>query len=193
MAIRTESAIKAHADYSKRHIRIFLTRRDEKNITPVARTKVAREQGCDVYVSIHFNDSTSRLHRDPFGMWDATGNLNLEQDKRLAIRLRKHVQAAISEVEPLASKNAQRTTYNSEHWESVLQKGLDTCSDFQSGRPYNGNVVGYTPCRATLIEIEWMSHSAADALYNAGELKVKMRERTAKALADGCIEDLFEQ
>ena len=189
LAQRTRSEIRAHEEAKKHNIRVFLTRENTTNISAPARTKVARDNGCDVYMSIHFNDSTATQHRDPFGMWDATGNLNLEEDRALAIRLRRAVQAAIAEVEPEESRDADRSDYNSEHWESVLQKGLDTCSDEQGGSPYNGNVSGYTPCRAALIEIEWMSHSAADALFNTPPLKEQMRAKTAEALADACIED----
>ena len=124
-------------------------------------------------------------------MWDLTGNLNLEEDRSLAIRLRKHIALAINNVEPKESKDYPRSKYNSEHWESVLQKGLDTLSDLQGGSLYNGNSADYTPCRAALIEIEWMSHSAADTLFNANPLKEKMRTKTAGAIAEACIEDIF--
>lgn len=188
---RTRTEIRKHTEAKRRNIKVFMTRENEINITAKARAKVARENGCDVYMSIHFNDWTNRKHRDPFGMWDATGNLNLEEDKRLAIRLRQAVQAAIAEVEPDKSRDADRTHYNSEHWESSLQKGLDTCSDLQGGLPYNGNIPGYTPCRASLIEIEWMSHSSADALYNTAPLRQPMRAKTAEYLADACIQDIL--
>lgn len=193
LAQRTRTEIRAHKEAQRRNIRVFLTRENTVNISAAARTKVARDNGCDVYMSIHFNDSTSRQHRDPFGMWDATGNLNLEEDRALAIRLRQAVQAAIAEVEPAESRDADRSDYNSEHWESVLQKGLDTCSDLQGGSPYNGNVPGYTPCRAALIEIEWMSHSAADALFNIVPLKEQMRAKIAQKLAGACIQDAIVQ
>ncbi len=199
VALRTRREIRAHEEAQRRNIRVFLTRENETNISATARTRVAMENGCDVYMSIHFNDSTSRLHRDPFGMWDITGNLNVEQDQALAIRLRQAVQAAIFEVEPAESRDADRSQYDSEYWENHpgIQKGLDTCSDFQvvngEPRPYNGNVLGYTPCRAALIEIEWMSHSAADALFNAAPLMEQMRSATASALADACIRDAIVQ
>lgn len=193
LAQRTRTEIRAHEEAQRRNIRVFLTRENTTNISAVARTEVARENGCDVYMSIHFNDSTSRLHRDPFGMWDLTGNLNLEEDQALAIRLRQAVQAAITEIEPAESRDADRSDYDSEHWESVLQKGLDTCSDLQGGSPYNGNVPGYTPCRAALIEIEWMSHSAADAFYNTNPLREQIRAATAEHLADACIRDVIVQ
>jgi N-acetylmuramoyl-L-alanine amidase len=193
LAQRTRTEIRDHEEAQRRNIRVFLTRENTTNISAAARTKVARDNGCDVYMSIHFNDSTSRQHRDPFGMWDSTGNLNLEEDQALAIRLRQAVQAAIAEVEPAESRDANRSDYDSEHWESVLQKGLDTCSDLQGGAPYNGNVPGYTPCRAALIEIEWMSHSAADALFNTNPPMEQMRAATAERLAGACIQDVMVQ
>ena len=193
LALETRLEIRNHEENDKGHIKVFLTRENATNIPAVSRTKVARDQGCDVYMSIHFNDWDDRLHRDPFGMWDDTGNINTAEDSALAVSLRKSVQVAIAAIEPLASRNSPRSSYDSANWETTSQKGLDTCSDLQAGLPYNGNVSGYTPCRAALIEVEWMSHAAADALFNVAPLMGPMRSRTAKELADGCIQDALIQ
>jgi N-acetylmuramoyl-L-alanine amidase len=80
---RSRDAIRSHKQYSERNIKVFLTREGTTNISAPARTAVARNNGCDVYVSVHFNDSTSREHRDSFGMWDLTGNLNLPLPQNL--------------------------------------------------------------------------------------------------------------
>ena len=182
-------------------MRVLMTRAGTANINFVQRTDVARENGCDVYVSLHFNGvSGVPLRRHPFGMWDITDNHNLEEDRALAIRIRQAVQRAIAEVEPAESRDAPTDGITSETHEANVQKGLDTCSDSTSttNPNYNGNVPGYTPCRATLIELEWMSNMRADVLFNEGddplsETADDMREAAAREMSDAIIEDVRMQ
>ncbi|MBB5353970.1 N-acetylmuramoyl-L-alanine amidase, partial [Haloferula luteola] len=199
VAQKMEAEVRKNELYKNRNVRVFLTRNADPNIGMGDRTEVARENGCDTYVSIHFNDSVNRQHRDPFYLVDSTGNLNSEDDKALGLRLRQQVETAIAAHETAEGKNSARSQYGPAHWETNLAKGLDTLSDYASAiRLGNGNVVGHTPCRAALIEIEWMSHAAADALFNteapANEMgkKEAVRSAVAKALSDACIEDIKE-
>jgi N-acetylmuramoyl-L-alanine amidase len=196
VATRMENSLRAKKASDKLNLKIFLTRRDTGNITFQQRTKVARDNGCDVYVSIHFNvENGVPLRRHPFGMWDITGNYNLEEDKALAIRLRQAVQGSITAIESIESKNAPTDGYTSENHEANLQKGLDTCSDSQdgTGTDYNGNIQGYTPCRAALIELEWMSNEKADVLFNGDETGTAMRQAAAEAMASAAIQDIYAQ
>jgi N-acetylmuramoyl-L-alanine amidase len=208
-AIALDIAQRMAADLRKRreadHLRlkVFLTRTGTANVSFPNRTKMARENGCDVYVSIHFNGvETVPLRRHPFGMWDQHNNLNSAEDRALAIHLRQKVQAAIAAVEPEASQNAPTDGITTEQHEANNQKQLDTLSDYQNNSPenpdYNGNIPGYTPCRAALVELEWISNARADVLFNEGSPALsatadRMREEAAKALADGSIEDLRAQ
>lgn len=182
-------------------LRVLMTRTGTANINFHERTGVARENGCDVYVSLHFNSVNGvPLRRHPFGMWDSTGNHNLEEDQALAIRIRQAVQRAIADVESAESRDAPTDGITSETHEANLQKGLDTCSDSTSTTSpnYNGNVPGYTPCRASLIELEWMSNLKADVLFNEGnesltETAESMRDAVAAEMADASIEDIRMQ
>jgi N-acetylmuramoyl-L-alanine amidase len=182
-------------------LKIYLTRAGTGNLSFPDRTRVARENGCDVYVSIHFNDVFGvPLRRHPFGMWDSTHNHNLAEDQALAIRLRGAVQGAIESVEPKESRNAATDGITSATHETNLQKGLDTCSDSTNNTTpnFNGNIPGHTPCRAALIELEWMSNNRADLLFNEGNTALSatannMREEAAQAMADAVIEDLYAQ
>jgi outer membrane protein OmpA-like peptidoglycan-associated protein len=132
-------------------------------------------------------------------MWDQHNNLNSGEDSALAILLRQKVQTAIEAVEPEASRNAPTDGITTEQHEANNQKRLDTLSDYQNNSTdnpdYNGNTPGYTPCRAALVEMEWISNTHADVLFNEGSPNLsatadRMREEAAKALADGSIEDL---
>lgn len=185
-------------------LEIFLTRTTSANVSFQNRTKIARENGCDVYVSIHFNGvETVPLRRHPFGMWDQHTNLNSAEDQALALRLRRAVQAVITAVEPAASQSAATDGRTSEQHEANYQKRIDTCSDYQNNSvttpDYNGNIPGHTPCRAALIEMEWISNKRADLLFSEGrpgDLSAtadKMRAEAARALANGSLEDLRAQ
>ncbi len=201
VAQRMAADLRRRRDTEHLQLKVFLTRTGTANVSFPDRTKVARENGCDVYVSIHFNSVDGvPLRRHPFGMWDATGNLNLAEDQALAIRLRQGVQTAIAAVEPQASRNAPTDGITSEQHEANLQKGLDTLSDSTDPATpnYNGNIAGHTPCRAALIEMEWMSNTNADLLFNEGNATLsatanRMREEAAKALGNASIDDLRAQ
>jgi N-acetylmuramoyl-L-alanine amidase len=198
---RMAADLRRRRDAEHLPIKVFMTRTSTANLSFPDRTKVARENGCDVYLSIHFNAVEGvPLRRHPFGMWDSTGNYNLTEDQALAIRIRQAVQRAISSVESEESRNADTDGITSEAHEANLQKGLDTCSDSTSNTTpnFNGNIPGHTPCRSALLEMEWMSNNKADLLFNEGNTPLSttastMRENAAKAMADAAIEDLYAQ
>jgi N-acetylmuramoyl-L-alanine amidase len=198
---RMAADLRRRRDAERLPVKVYMTRTGTGNLSFPDRTRVARENGCDVYVSIHFNGVDGvPLRRHPFGMWDSTGNQNLSEDQALAVRLRQAVQRAIAAVEPEESRNAATDGITSETHEANLQKGLDTCSDSTNNTTpnYNGNIPGHTPCRAALIELEWMSNNRADLLFNEGNASLsstadRMREEAAQAMADASIEDLYTQ
>ncbi len=196
IGLRLEKALKTLRTQQNLNIKIFLTRRNNVNINFQTRTAVARQNGADVYLSLHFTgieDHEPRRH--PLGMWDTTGNWNLEEDRELAIRLRQHLQTAIAAVEPVESQGLPTDGVTSEQHEQNLQKPLDTLSDSTNATNpnYNGNVPGYSPCRAALIELEWISNRAADRLFNMPPLMEPMRDAAADELANGVVEDVFIQ
>jgi hypothetical protein len=203
IARRMAADLRRLRDTEHLQLKVFLTRTGTANVSFQNRTRVARENGCDVYVSIHFNGVEEvPLRRHPFGMWGTNNNINFAEDQSLAIRLRQKVQTAIGAVESEASRNAPTDGVTSEQHEANNQKRLDTLSDSQSADPtfpdYNGNIAGYTPCRAALIELEWISNANADILFNEGNPNLsatanRMREEAAQALADATIEDLRAQ
>ena len=189
----------------------------------------ARQYGADTYVSLHFDGATAdpnskpALYRNPFGMIDQDDTLwsrNPRADWALARRVRMAVQTAIAAVEPAESIQASETAYDewdathdpdaervtSEINESRLQKGLGAINDGGNPGQQNGNYragdVRYTPCRATLIEMERTANKQADNLFNGntaynaitGEITLtalaeSMRARVATEIAGACIDD----
>jgi hypothetical protein len=71
------------------------------------------------------------------------------------------------------------------------------------GLSYNGNYSGYTPCRAAILEMEWMSTREADILFNDGfptpaqptgtpsATASRMRDEAAAAIATALINDML--
>ncbi len=198
---RMAADLRRRRDADHLPIKVFMTRTGPANELFIDRTRLARENGCDVYISIHFNSVDNvPLRRHPFGMWDLTGNHNLAEDQALARRVRQAVQRAILAVEPAGSRNAPTDEITSETHEANLQKGLDTLSDSTNATTpnYNGNIPGHTPCRATLIEMEWLGNTMADLLFNQGNTTLSetanhMREAAGRAMADAAIEDLYAE
>jgi N-acetylmuramoyl-L-alanine amidase len=198
---RMAADLRRRRDAEHLPIKVFMTRTGATNQRFIDRTRIARENGCDVYISIHFNSVDNvPTRRHPFGMWDATGNLNLAEDQALARRVRQAVQRAILAVEPAESRDAPTDGITSETHEANLQKGLDTLSDStDTNTPnFNGNIAGHTPCRAMLMEMEWLGNTKADLLFSEGNTTLSatansMREEAAQAMADAAIEDLQTQ
>jgi N-acetylmuramoyl-L-alanine amidase len=195
------------------------------------REEKARKFGADTFVSLHFDGATTdpndkkALYRNPFGMIDQDDtkwNRNPRADWALALRVRKAVQSAIAAVEPAESIQASVEAYDewdathspdaervtSEINEKRLQKGLGALNDGSNPEQENGNYrsgdVRYTPCRATLIEMERTANEQADNLFNGNTaynastgaitltaLAESMRARVAIHIAEACIDDVL--
>jgi N-acetylmuramoyl-L-alanine amidase len=175
----------------------------------------------------HDPNSREALYRNPFGMIDqddSKWNRNPRADWALARRVRIAVQTAIAAVEPAESIQASESAYDqwdathnpnaervtSEINETRLQSGLGALNDGINGgtiqQRQNGNYrdgdVRYTPCRATLIEMERTANEQADNLFNGNTaynattgaitltaVAESMRARVAIEIARACIND----
>jgi N-acetylmuramoyl-L-alanine amidase len=185
-----------------------MTRQNRNNVTFSARKRVGREQGADLYLSIHFNNDGEEGMRHPFGQTDSSSNLNRAEDWALCYRVRRAVQFAISEVEPGERHNAAHHPQTSEGWErNTFTAGTPLATLRDGAEPHNGNQTippVYAPCRAALIEIEWVQNSLADQLFNGNtgyneisgaisltHLANQMRGQTATRLVEACINDQF--
>jgi hypothetical protein len=130
------------------------------------------------------------LYRNPFAMIDmddAIYNRNPRSDWALGLRIRRAVQHAIANSEPVDSIDASTDAYKqyneshpspndqaeiitSEIAESRNQHGLWCIHDGTAPATYNGNYLNssnrYIPDRAMLIEIERIHNKQADMLFN---------------------------
>jgi N-acetylmuramoyl-L-alanine amidase len=156
-------------------INVILTRRTDVNLSLAARANVARNNNADVFVSIHFNgfDGHARgvaTHvRRP-----GAGNVNLADDRALAQRIQTAVFNAIFRHDAGTRDRGVRQLI-----------GLGVLSD-----PALGNTVASHPCRACLLEVEFIDVPAVDGLLNSGPTAAQVRQDVAAAISDGILADL---
>lgn len=206
IANRMHTEIKKIVETKSLMLSSHITRKSRTNISFSERKRVSRERGSDIYLSLHFNNDGTSLMRHPFGETDSTSNLNRGDDWALCYRARRSIQAAISEVEPEESRNAVHHPQTTDGWEKNLYDAGTPLATLRDGAaPHNGNQnvpLVYAPCRAALLEIEWVQNEQADQLFNGNnaydeqtgvisltDLANRMRQRTAEKLAEACIND----
>ena len=143
----------------KQGLRVVMTRKTTAEFpTLPARPERAKNTGADIFVSIHFNSAapsargTEVLIERTLKESIATGdpienpgaNLNLEEDDGLSSTL------------SATTFNAVQASDSGAIQRALLRDGKVVNRDI-----YNGNSEGYTPVRACLIEVEFLSHPTA--------------------------------
>ena len=155
-------------------IAVFMTRTTDMNLRLSARANVARDHHADLLLSIHFNgfDGTVRgvetLVRPV-----ADGNVNHDDDKAFAEKIQRRVFDAIKTRDP-NTKNR-----------GVKDQKLGVLNDAALG-----NTAASHPCRACLLEVEFIDVPAVDTLLNTGPTAADARSDIANAIAAAIIDEL---
>jgi N-acetylmuramoyl-L-alanine amidase len=170
----------------KQGLRVVMTRKTTEEFpSKPARPERAKNTGADIFVSIHFNSAapsargTEVLIERTLEESIATGdpvenpgaNLNVDEDAGLASTLSATTFKAVQASDPGAIQRA------------LLRNGKVVNRDI-----YNGNSEGYTPVRACLIEVEFLSHPTAletVRLSNPSGVAIKQK------FADDVAVDIF--
>ena len=199
------------------NVRVLKARSSAANVGFTARTSVAKNNGADVFISLHFNhpgnnkagDPLTITRRNPFYLVDNTDNVNREEDMLLGLNIRTSVQKAINACESQQGKDYLTDGLTSETHEINLNKlgidGKDVLTDEdEQNQGYTveglGNSSDYHPCRATIIELEWFSHPAADALFNIKSAKkinnifgrhTEIREQLINYIPDAIVNNIL--
>lgn len=134
---------------------------------------LARDHGADQLLSIHFNGSNVSARGTEVQL-DSTGNHNESEDKILAQRV---VNAAYNALHQFDVGSRNRGV--------KIEQGLDVLSD-----PSLGNTPTYTPCRAGLLEVEFIDVPAVDLLLNTDENHQNVRQSVMNAVADALLQDI---
>ena len=154
--------------------RVELTRNEDLNLDLAERAKVARRLRADLFLSIHFNgfDKATR-GTEVLVRPKASGNVNHADDQRFAGRVLAAVHGAIKELDPQTRNRG------------VKDQVLGVLRD-----DFLGNTLANHPCRACLLEVEFLDVPAVDALFNTGPNAEHARIKVADAIASALLEEL---
>jgi N-acetylmuramoyl-L-alanine amidase len=170
MAILVEAAL---TDFGGTRISVILTRRNDVNLGLRARANVARDNHADVFLSIHFNDFNRVARGVSVHVRSAASNVNLADDVAFAQRVEDATFRAIHRRDP-GTRNR-----------GVHQSNFGVLADDALG-----NTRANHPCRACLLEVEFIDVPAVDVLLNTGPLADLNRIEIAAAISDGILADL---
>lgn len=163
----------ALADRAPR-LRVELTRTTDTNLGLADRARVAKTAKADLFLSIHFNgfDGVARgveaLVRPKSG-----GNLNYGEDHAFAERVQRNVHSALLAFDPTTPSRG------------VKDQDLGVLRD-----EFLGNSSASHPCRACLLEVEFMDVPKVDELFNTGPRIDEVRRSVATAIAEAILAEL---
>ncbi len=163
----------------KRGLRLLMTRKVDEGPSPERRARMARDEGADVFLSIHFNDH----HTDARGTETWVNNPeswqehNLDEDRRLATAINGSTLSAVKASDANAKDRGIK--------ESTSERGLIVLRD---GPTYNGNTAAFKPVKACLVEVEFLSNR--DAL-NSVKLSTESGVAIKNAFGQSVAQDIF--
>lgn len=162
------------ANASGHQITVFMTRSKDENLGLAARAGVAKDKKAQVFLSIHYNGFDSKVRGvETFVRPENAGNVNLAEDTRFATRVQTRVFQAIK-----AKDAGTKDRGVKEMKLGVLEDGA------------LGNTAASHPCRACLLEIEFIDVAAVDKLLNTGPNAAAVRSDIAVAIKDAILEEL---
>jgi N-acetylmuramoyl-L-alanine amidase len=157
--------------------KVVMTRDSDVNLGLAERANVARDNNAQVFVSIHFNGFNKKANGvESFILPRAKGNVNLEEDRALATRIQEGMLNALRQHRPATLDRG------------VKEQSLGVLRDVSLG-----NSMSHHPCRACLIEGEFIDVREVDQLLNTSPNAGQVRQDLAKAIADAIIADLKAQ
>ncbi len=195
--LRLREALVTRFEDEERWLRVVMTRTEDEFINLGERSTIARDNGADVFVSIHFNSGpASARGTETFVQRATNGNVNLGQDAALAALVQ---QSTVLAVQNQDAGGAHRQTFP-ENW--VLNDaqqpipGVKTANFMvtQDGAGHNGNVQGYHPVRACLIEVEFLSNATAlESVKLTNPSGTAIRDAFGENVANDIFNDIQNQ
>jgi N-acetylmuramoyl-L-alanine amidase len=171
MANLVRAALEAE---STPNIRVHMTRTTDVFVALPARPAVAASNGADIFLSIHFNSAAPTVRgTETFTQSTAHGNVNHAEDHELAERVNGAAVGAIGGPD----RNAK------DHWLNLAVLRDDNLT----------NTAVFHPCRACLLEVEFITNPTVDQLFNTDPNHEALRRAVANAVAGAIIDDLENQ
>jgi N-acetylmuramoyl-L-alanine amidase len=185
IAKRTKTALLSKALATGKNVKVFLTRETDINLGLSARANVAKDKGAKLFLAIHFNGFDEKPgQKDVRGVETLIGtvNVNPAEDQKLAAAIQNSVLKAMQEVDPATKtlKNYDRT-----FGKGYKEQALGVLNDVALG-----NTTATHPCRACLVEIEFMDTKEVEDLFRivpSNSTREANRQKIAEALADGLL------
>lgn len=180
VAKRTRAAVLAKAVTIGKNVEVFLTRETDSNKGLTARANIAQNKGAKLFLSIHFNGFNKQVRGVETLIHPI--NVNKAQDRVFAQTIQDKLLAALHRIDP--------TTKNLENYDrKVKEQKVGVLNDVALG-----NTTSSHPCRACLVEIEFMDVPGVEQLFRLSALQTATAERTARnrqqvadALADALL------
>jgi N-acetylmuramoyl-L-alanine amidase len=180
VAKRTRAAVLAKAVTLGKSVEVVLTRETDSNKGLSARANIAKSKGAKLFLSIHFNGFDKQVRGVETLIHPI--NVNKAQDRAFAQTIQDNLLAALHRIDP--------TTKNLEKYDrKVKEQKLGVLSDVALG-----NTTSSHPCRACLVEIEFMDVPAVERLFRldapqtaTAEQTAKNRQQVADAFADALL------
>lgn len=176
VARRTRVALLARAVAAGRAVEVILTRDSDVNKGLAARANVARSRKARLFLSIHFNGFDGKV-RGVETLVHAV-NVNAADDRAFAQTVQDHLLAAMHRIDP-STKTLKR------YDRKVRDQKLGVLGDVALG-----NTARAHPCRACLVEVEFMDVPAVEALFHMKSRSAdpaENRQHVADALAEALL------
>ena len=174
MTLRIATLVQGALAATAPEVTVILTRSTDTNLTLEQRANVARDNHADLFLSIHFNGFNGAARGvEAWVRPKADGNVNFDDDKSFAERVQKVVFAAIKARDPNTKDRG------------VKDMKLGVLTD-----AHLGNTAANHPCRACLLEIEFIDVPAVDQLLNTGPNAAVVCEEIAGAIEDAMVAEL---
>ena len=182
MARRTRAAVLAKAATAGTSVDVVLTRDTDANKGLAARANVAKFHRAQLFLSIHFNGFDRKVRGAETLIHSI--NVNKGDDRVFARAIQGSVLTALHEIDPT-------TRTLPKYDRGVKEQSLGVLADVALGNTGDAH-----PCRACLVEIEFMDVPAVDSLFRLEPPGTSAAQKTAanrQRVADGLAEALLEQ
>jgi N-acetylmuramoyl-L-alanine amidase len=176
-AKRTRNAVLAKALASGKNVKVLLTRETDINIGLNARANVAKSNGAKLFLSIHFNGFNGQARG--IEALISKVNSNPGADRAFAQTVHDKVLAVLKKLDPATVARG------------VKEQALGVLSDIELG-----NSIATQPCRACLVELEFMDVPAVETLLRLEPPQATAAKKTAlnrQAIADALADALLAQ
>lgn len=180
IALLIRDALQQIAAQNGYDLRVVLTRTADVNVGIAERANLASVERADLFLSIHFNGFNKQTSGvETYIRARTNGNVNFEEDEAFAWRIQGAVLGALRTYLPgTRDRGVKEDTASGGGVLGVL----DDRALGNSSQEY--------PCRACLVEIEFIDVPRVDRLLNTDAQARQVRGAIAEAIAAAMVEDL---